>query len=146
MASRYTNNGLELFANGEIDWVDDDIRCLLTTSSFSPNQDTLDFVDDVTNELSGGNYVRKSLTTTTVQDDANDRAELGATNVTWTALGAAAGTPARAIIFKFVSTDADSPVLGWVDLTTPPAPNGGDYTVKWNNGATDGTIFRNAAA
>lgn len=147
MASRLYNNALELFANADLDWVNDDIRCLLTTSSYTPNQDTHAFVSSVTNELSGGNYVRKTLAgKATTQDDANDRAELSADNVTWTALGAAAGTPLYAVIYKFITNDAASPLIGWVELTSPPAPNGGDYTVKWNNGSSSGTIFRASAA
>jgi hypothetical protein len=143
MASAVYNNAKELFANGGLDWNTDDMRCLLVTSSYSPNIDTHVFVSDVTNELSGGGYVRKTLTGETVtQNNTDDRADLSADNVTWTALGAAAGTPAKAIIFKFVSVDGDSPIVGHVDLTSPPTPNGGDYTVKWNNGSTSGDIFR----
>jgi hypothetical protein len=144
MASTLYNNALELISNGEIDWVDDDIRCLLVTSSYTPDRDTHDFVDDITNELSGGNYVRKALTTATTQNNTDDRADLSADNVTWTALEAAAGTPALAIIYKQVTNDADSPLLGWIELTTPPAPNGGDYTLRWDNGGSAGDIFRNA--
>jgi hypothetical protein len=147
MASRLFNNALELFSNGDLDWVNDDIRCLLVTSSFTPDQDADVFVSDLSNELSGGAYVRKTLAgKTTTQNNTSDRADLSADNVTWTALQAAAGTPAYAIIYKFITNDAASPVIGWIELTTPPVPNGGDYTVKWNNGSSSGDIFRNSAA
>lgn len=147
MASRYYNTGLRRVSAGDINWTTDDIRCLLVTSSYTPNQDTHEFVSDITNELSGGNYVRKTLANkTAAEDDASDRVDLGADNVTWTALEAVAGTPAYAIIYKHVTVDADSQLIGWIEFTTPPAPNGGDWTAKWNNGASSGAIFRNSAA
>jgi hypothetical protein len=52
------NNAKEQFARGAVNWASDDIRCLLTTSSYTPDIDSHDFVSSVTNELSGGNYVR----------------------------------------------------------------------------------------
>ncbi len=146
MASRLTNFAIKDFANGDLDWENDDIRCLLVTSSYTPNQDTHQFVSSVTNELSGGAYVRKTLASkATTQDNANDRADLSANNVTWAALEAVAGTPARAVVFKFVTNDADSRIVGWIDFTAPPVPNGGDWTAKWNNGASGGVVFRHSA-
>lgn len=147
MAAIY-NSAKAALALGQIDWENDDIRVLLVTSSYTPDIDAHDFVNDITNELSGGEYVRKALDgLDVVQNNTDDRAELEANNVTWTALEAGAGTPARAVIYKHVTNDSDSPLIGYVDLTAPPAPNGGDYTIRWNNNAsTAGTIFRISAA
>lgn len=142
------NSAKVALALGQIDWENDDIRVLLVTSSYTPDIDSHAFVDDITNELSGGEYVRKALTGLDVaQNDTDDRAELDADNVTWTALEADAGTPARVVVYKHVTNDADSPLIGYVNLTAPPAPNGGDYTIRWNNNAsTAGTIFRISAS
>lgn len=134
MASVVYNKGKQLMMNGGVDFDTDDIRVLLVTSSYVVNPDH-DFVDDITNELSGGNYVRKALASESVTlDNTNDRAYFDAADVVWTALGAAAGNPVAAVVYRFVSTDADSPLLAYVELTTPPAPNGGDYTIAWNAG------------
>lgn len=117
--------------NGGADLDTDTIKVLLVTSTYTFDPDN-NFVSGVTNELSGGNYVRKTVTPTVTQDDTADAAYADIADTTWTALGAAAGTPARAIFYKFVSTDANSPIVGCVDLTSPPAPNGGDYTLVWS--------------
>lgn len=134
MASVVYNRAKFLMMNGGVDLDTDDIRCALVTSSYTVNADH-DFVADLTNELSGGNYVRKAFAGESVSlDDTNDRAFFDATDPIWTALGAAAGTPAALVVFKQVTNDADSPLLFYCELTTPPTPNGGDYTVVLNAG------------
>lgn len=145
MAAGLYNSAKLAFATGDIDWESADLRCLLTTSSYTVDIDAHVNVDDVTNELSGGNYVRKTLAGLDASlDTANDRVDLIANNVTWTELEAAAGTPARAIIFVQVTNDADSILVGYADITSPPTPNGGDWTIRWgDNASTAGTIFRN---
>lgn len=134
MASGVYNKGKQLMLNGGVDFDADDIRVALVTSSYTPDADH-DFANDLMNELSGGNYVRKALAGESVTlDNANDRAYFDATDPVWTALGAAAGTPAYCIVFKQVTNDTDSPLLAWLELTSPPTPNGGDYTVNFNAG------------
>ena len=52
--------------NKEVDWNSDDIRLTLHTSSYTPNLDTHDYVDDLTNELSTANgYTNGGLALTT---------------------------------------------------------------------------------
>lgn len=41
--------------NKEVDWDTDDIRATLHTSTYAPNLDTHDYVDDLTNELTTAN-------------------------------------------------------------------------------------------
>jgi hypothetical protein len=46
-------------ANKQIDWDSDALVWTLHTSTFAPNQDTMDFADDLTNELTtGGGYTQ----------------------------------------------------------------------------------------
>ncbi len=134
MASLVYNRGKYLLMNGGLDLDTDDIRVLLVTSSYTANADH-DYVADVTNELSGGNYVRKARAGESVSlDDTNDRAYFDATDTVWTALGAVAGTPAAVVVYKLVTNDSDSPLIAYVEITAPPAPNSADYTVAWNSG------------
>jgi hypothetical protein len=106
------------------------LQVLLATSAYTPNEDH-NTVSQITNELSGGGYVRKTLASVTAtQDDTNNRAILDAADVTWT--GLSGSTPTYAIIFDNAGgSDAARSLIGWVELTTPPAPNGGDYIVEW---------------
>ena len=136
MASAMYNRGARLMSDGTIDWDGaTDVRILLTTSSYTPDRDH-NFVSDVTNELSGGGYVRKATASRSVtEDDANDRVILDLADVTYTALGAVAGTPKYAVFYVEAGTDATRALICWIDLGSAPAPNGGDYTLQW-----DGTV------
>jgi len=114
-------------------------RVLLVTSSYAPNVDH-DFVSDVVaNEIAGGGYVRKDVTTRTVTyDDANDRVDHNGDNITWTAL---TNTFRYAIVYRFVTVDADSTLIEYVDLGAQSL-TAQDFTIKWNAAASNGTVFR----
>ena len=134
MSSGVFNRGAYiLLADAGVSWDGStDVRVLLVTSTWTPDPD-LNFVSQLTNELSGGNYVRKATASRTLtEDDANNQVVLDAADITWTALGAAAGTPAYAIAYKYNASDAAAELIAWDALTSPPIPNGGDYTVQWN--------------
>lgn len=127
--------------NASFDWDDgaQTFRVLLVTSSYTPNVDH-DFVSDVVaNEATGTGYVRKDVTGRSVTiDDTNDRADHDANNITWTALTSAFR---YAIVYRLVTNDADSPVLCYFDLGAQSV-TAQDFTIKWNGGASSGTVFR----
>lgn len=140
MASGVYNGGKAGTADGSINLGADDMRVLLVNASYTPNPDHK-FVSSITNELSGTGYSRKALTTETVtQDDTNDRAAFSADNLTWT--GANFGTPRYAIVYKFNASDASARLFCWIDLGGTTVTNGGDYTIKFNNGSTSGDLAR----
>lgn len=112
-----------------------DIRVLLTTSSYTPSEDHAT-VSQVTNELSGGNYVRKALSSLAAsQNDTDNRAELDAADVTWTALSASS-FPTYAVVFdNSGGSDAARSLIGWVELTPSSGtgiPNGADWQAVWD--------------
>lgn len=49
-------NAIKAAFNKEIDWNDGNVKVMLTTSSYTPDQDAHDYKDDVTNEVSGDGY------------------------------------------------------------------------------------------
>lgn len=113
-------------------------QVLLASTSYTPNPDHA-FVSDITNELSGGNYSRKTLANKSVaKDNTNDRADWKADNVTWTAL---TGAPRYAIVFKFVTNDADSRLCVCIDLTAQSL-SATDFTIKWDGQSANGAIHR----
>lgn len=139
--SGWYNNALEQLMNGGLDLDTADLRVCLVNSSYTPDVDTHDFLDDVTaNELSGTGYARKALTSETVaQDNTNNRGTLSADNPTWT--GANFGTAAKAIIYVEGASDAARLLVAYIGFTNT-VTNGGDFTLKWNNGSTSGEILR----
>lgn len=131
MASVY-NRGKFLLGNG-LNLATADLRVVLVTSGYVFNADHNFLSDVIASELAGGNYVRKSLASKTwTENDAADRADFDAADTVWISLLALAGTPAAAIIFRFVTVDADSDLLCFNDLSPVTPPSGGDYTVAWD--------------
>lgn len=120
------------------DWINDDIRMLLVTSSYTYDR-THEFVDDITNELSGGGYSRQIINfgKDIVLDGTNHIVQfLGGNNgnddsVTFSALENTAGNPSAAILYRNIDAqDNISPLLSYISLETPPVPNGGDYIIN----------------
>jgi len=84
--------------------------------------------------MDGANYVDKALANEAVnKDDANDRAEHDADDVTWTALGN--GTRAMQGIshYKFVDgTNANDLPNAFIEFAANQNPGGSDFTIQWS--------------
>ncbi len=138
MANVYTRGKLAMTDGtlGAAGWTTGgaNIGVLLVTSSYTYDPDH-DFVSDITNELSGGGYVRQTglASRTVAENDTNDRIEYDAADVTFPSLDLAAGQPAAAIVYNNApGSDATRQLLARVTLPGAPAPNGGDYTITWD--------------
>ena len=141
MACYVYNSAKVALMSGGIDLDTDDMRVLLTTSSYTPNIDSHSKVSHITNECTGSGYARKALASETVtQDNTNNRGGFSATNVTWTA--ANFGSPAYAVIYKYNSAATAAALLCCVDLTPVVATSGDDFTVAWAGGSSSGDILR----
>jgi hypothetical protein len=135
MASLLYNKAKAEFLKGGIDWDTDTIKVLLVATGYTPSVDH-NFVSDITNEVGTANYVRKTLSCTVAEDDANDRGVADASDVVWTALGAGA-TVIGVVAFKDTGNDATSPLIYFGDFTDT-ATNGGDFTLQWH---ADGLFY-----
>ena len=129
----YTFGKLQIM-NGAIDLSSDDIRIMLVmTNSTADTDQDVDFIDQIgtLDEMDDVSYVRKALASeATAVDDPNNRAEFTADPVTWTALGAGTREVLGAVIFKFVTNDADSILLAYIDTGGFPfAATGADVTI-----------------
>jgi hypothetical protein len=78
MASLIYNSFVDDMARGAIDADTDTFKVMLVSSAYSPNKDTHDKRDDVTNEVSGTGYTAGGVTSacTVTKDTANDRVTL----------------------------------------------------------------------
>lgn len=127
----------------------DTIKIALFDAGYTPNKDN-DFISDATpgtNEIVATNYTggfggggRKTLASKAVNEDAtNDRSVFDAADVTWTALGGLTNdTVASAVVVKEITNDAASPILLQLDISPDVVSNGGDFTIAFAAGATDG--------
>lgn len=128
------NRGKFIIANSSLDWGADTIRALLVDSSYTFDPDD-NFVSDITGELTDGSYARQTLGNKNVsEDDTNDQATLEADPVDFGAL--TNETPAGIVIFKFVTNDADSPLISFSDAGFGATANGAGYVVN-GEGSSD---------
>jgi hypothetical protein len=114
------------------DFLSDTIKLALTSSSYTPNQNTHDFFDDITNELAAtGGYSSGGATlgSKTMTATAN-AVTLDAADVTWTS---ATFTARYAILYDATpGTNATRPLISYVDFGGDQTVSGGDFTVSWN--------------
>jgi len=121
------NKGMEYLA-GPGDWSagGDTYRLFLVTSTYVFSA-AHSFESDLTNEITNTGYTAGGHAITTRSVDTS--AQALSDNVTITAL-AAGDQPDAAIIIRDTGTPATSELICYCSLTTPPAPNGGDYTIN----------------
>lgn len=86
MTSIVYNNAIWEQTKGNIDFDTDTFKCLLVTSSYTPNKDTDNRRDDVTNEVAGTGYTAGGTAATVsvaAIDTTNDRIEISLGAVSW---------------------------------------------------------------
>ena len=85
MASLIYNSAIDDMARNNIDFDTNTFKAMLVTSSYTPNKDTHDFRDDVTNEVTGTGYTAGGATSavTVTKDTANDRVTIQFGAVSW---------------------------------------------------------------
>lgn len=118
MASFFFNNYHEELGKGTIDYTADSFKVALVT--VAPNQDTMAFYSDLTNEASssgtnytaGGNAV---ASVTWTQDNTNNRAVLDFADVTFSnvTLTGVVGY----VLYKTTGVASTSPLIAFIEFT-----------------------------
>lgn len=120
--------------NKEIDWDSDTIKVMLLSSSYTPNQDTHDYLDDVsTYQVTGTGYTAGGATLaskTITYDSATNTVVLDAADVTW---ASSTITARYAVVYDDTpATSATKPLIGYIDLVSDQASNNGNFTIEWD--------------
>lgn len=133
-------NAFETMLNKEIDFITDDIAASLHTVTYTPNQDTHDFFDDLNNQLTTANgYTAEDGTGTGKllagkgHTNTLNVSSLDGDNLSWTATGA--GFTSRILVLSDVATNVTTtdPLLLWVDFgANETASGGGTLTIDWS--------------
>lgn len=132
MADVIYNSAKTKLLNGNIDLDTDTIKVALVTSSYTPDQDSHDFFDDVTDEVSGTGYSGggAALANKTVtQDNTNNRGVFDADDATWTT---STITARGAVLYKDSGVASTSPLICYFDFTSDKSSTAGDFTIQWN--------------
>jgi len=137
MADVIYNSFKKQLLNAGINFGTSTVKLMLVTSTYTPNQDTDDFQNDVTNEVVGTGYVAggTALASGTVtQDDTDNEAVYDAADVTW---GTSSLTARAAVLYKDTGVGSTSPLIAYIDFGSDQTSSTGNFTIQWN---TEGII------
>lgn len=128
----YDTGGRQKFLEGSIAWLTDTIKAVLTTSGYTPNLET----DEFLSTIAAGNRIKTSdaFTGKGSTKGIASAADLKVKRVN--------GTVARIVVFKSTGADATSPLLTHFDTGTglPASAKGSDVKVKWQ--ITNPKVFK----
>ncbi len=127
-------NAFKMFImNGAIDLDTDTIHVALVTSSYTPDQDTHDYFNDVTNEVSGTGYTAggSALASKAVTaDNTDNEGVFDANDVAWTT---STITARGAVLYKKRggASSADE-LIAYIDFGSDKISTAGTFTIAWN--------------
>jgi hypothetical protein len=126
---------------GTIDLVNDTIKVMLLTSSYTPNIDTNLVISDISaNEITGAGYTAggSEITGKTVtQDDTDNEGVFDGDDVNWST---STITARYAVIYKDSGTPSTSPLFAYVDFGADKSSLNENFIVSW---ATEGILNLN---
>ena len=129
MASLIYNSAIDDMARGAIDFDTDTFKAMLVTSAYTPNKDTDDKRNDVTNEVVGTGYTAGGVTSvcTVTKDTANDKVTLQFAAVSW----ASSTITARGLVYyksRGGASSADE-LIAYNDFGSNVTSSGGTFAV-----------------
>lgn len=135
MASNVKNIAKSRVMSADMDLNAEDMRLflLMTNTTFDTDIDTDNTGSYTLDEMDGTNYARQNLANEAVNtDDTNDRAEFDADDVSIASLGNGTRQMQGAGIHEFITNDAGSFPLCWVEFSATINPGGSTFSITWN--------------
>lgn len=132
MANVIFNDLKESLLRARINFASDTIKVMLTTSSYTPDQDAHDMIDDVTNEVTGTGYTAGGATLankSVTQDNTNNLAYFDADDVVWSS---STITARYAVIYKDTGTPSTSNLIAVIDFGSDQISSSGNFTIQWS--------------
>lgn len=129
MASLIYNSAIDDMARNNIDFGTNTFKAILVTSAYTPNKDTHDRRDDVTNEVVGTGYTAGGATSTVTvtKDTANDKVTIQFGAVSW----ASSTLTARGCVYyksRGGASSADE-LVAYNDFGSDVSSSGGTFSV-----------------
>ena len=118
---------------GAFDLINDTIKVALLTSTYTPDIDTHENYDDLTNEVSesgtgytaGGKTIINPAVTVDITDD---KGVFDGDDLTW----ADSSITARyAVIYKDTGVASTSKLIGYIDFGADEISDSGDFVIQW---------------
>ncbi len=129
MASLVYNSAVDDMARGLIDFDTDTFKAMLVTSAYTPNKDTHDKRDDITNEVTGTGYTAggTACAVTVTKDTANDKVTISLGAVSW----ASSTITARGCVYyksRGGASSADE-IVAYNDFGGDGSTTGGTFSI-----------------
>jgi hypothetical protein len=119
--------------NKEVDFDTDTIKVALLSSSYTPNQDTDDYFNDVSAyEVSGTGYTAGGITLTTksvTYTSGTNVTKFDADDVSWTS---STITARYAVVYVATGTASSSTLIGYVDFGSNQSSSSGTFSIVWD--------------
>ena len=119
--------------NKEIDYDTDVIKCSLHTSTYVPAQDTDDYFNDATNEITGTGYTAGGATLASkpvTYTAATNKHVLDAADASWTS---STLTARYAVVYDASpASGATRPLIGYQNFGSDVSTSGGTLTIQWH--------------
>lgn len=123
-------NGL---ANGVFDLDTDTMKAAIATNTYSVNQDTHDFFDDMTNEVSGTGYAAGGSTLASVTvTRSTGTVTFDAADVTISQNAAGFSNGRKVVIYRSTGSAATSRLFSVFTADADFGNVAGDLTIQWN--------------
>lgn len=121
-------------SRGGITYLNDDIRVMLCTSSYTPSKDSHAYKGDVGSEVAGATGYSAggaSLASKTITGPTSGVVTFDAADLTWSG---STITARYAVIYDYDagSQDANRPLLGYVDFGANVSSVSGNFTIQWD--------------
>lgn len=120
--------------NKEVDFDSDTIKVALLSSSYTPNQDTHDYWDDVSAyEVSGSGYTAGGATLankSVTYNSSTNVTKFDADDVSWTS---STITARYAVIYDATGTASTSALIGYVDFGSDQSSSSGTFSIVWDS-------------
>jgi len=135
VSAKLYGNFVKNLLDKKIDFNSDTIKLALCTSSYTPDQDAHEFMDDITNEVSdsgtnyttGGNTIANSSITYT---GATNICKIDGDDVTFTNVTL---TARYGIIYDSTpGSAATNPLIAYIDFGSDQSPAGVDFICSFN--------------
>lgn len=118
--------------NGRLNLPTDTIKVMLTTSAYTPNQDTHDYKDDVTNEVTGTGYTAGGVTLANkalTYDAATNTVKFDADDASWASSTITARTY---VIYKDTGVASTSPLIAYGSESADVSTTNGTFSLVWD--------------
>ncbi len=121
--------------NKEVDFDSDTIKVALLSSSYTPNQDTDDYWNDVSSyEVTGTGYTAGGATLANkavTYTSGTNVTKFDADDVSWTS---STITARYAVIYDASpATDSTKPLIGYVDFGSNQSSSSGTFSIVWDS-------------